>query len=135
MKPKYKIVAGPTQFYVERYGIRTERVDIDNSRFMQQAEQLYRDDIHDTCKRYIQLTWVANRIVWSELKQLVEESLDKYPSLYFDGPSWIVSTVPWKHAKYKEWFIVSKRIRWLLKKEYTNGVRNRQEEAPGVPTV
>lgn len=132
MKPRYKIIAGPTQMYVKRYDYKSEIIDIEGDHVdyhNQQAKDFYYEYMHDACKEYIGLKWAVNRIQWGMLKRSISDVVDKTPTLYFDGPEWIVSTVPWKQAKHGEWFIVGKKERWLLKKEYTDGIRNRQEEA------
>lgn len=135
---KYKIVAGPTQMIVQRFGYKSEPIDIvdeyitaDNN----QAHDYYHEHMHHSCQQYVHLRWTENQIEWNRLKEKIAEIVDKTPNLYFDGPSWIVSVVPWKQAEYGQWTAVSKKARWLLKKEYTDGVRNRQEEASGVSTL
>lgn len=138
MKPRYKIVAGPTQMRIERFGYKSEPIDVADEHIEcdnQAAKDFYYRYMHASCQEYIRLKWTTECIKWGILKREVKELVEKYPTMHFDGPAWIISTVPWKQAKYGEWFMVGKRARWLLKKEYTNGVCNRQEEAPGVSTV
>lgn len=138
MKPRYKIVAGPTQMRIERFGYKSEPIDIADEHIEcdnQAAKDFYYRYMHASCQEYIRLKWNMKCIKWGILKRKVKEIVDKQHVMYFDGPNWIVSTVPWKQAKFGEWYIVPKKTRWLLKKEYTDGVRNRQEEAPSVPTV
>lgn len=135
---KYKIVAGPTQMRVERFGLVSEPISIGEEyidRDNQRARDIYYQDLHPGCVRLMTQRWTVSRLGWHRLKEAVKDIVDETPNLYFDGPSWIVSTVPWKQAKYGEWKIVPKKVRWLLKKEYTNGVRNRQKEALSVPSV
>jgi len=135
---KYKIIVGPTQMRVERYELQSEPIDIDDRHIAADdlvAAIAYDADLHPACQRYMQLMWYVRGIEWKQLRELLTDIVDKYPTMHFDGPSWIVSTVPWKQAKYGEWFVVSNKLRWLLRGEYTNGVRNRQEETSGVPSV
>lgn len=135
---KYKIVAGPTQMRVERYNFKSEPIDIGNEHITadnEQARQFYYEYMHPTCQRYMQLRWYVKTIEWSILRKAVEEVVDEFPTMYFDGPPWIVSTVPWKHAKYREWFMIDKKFRWLLNKEYKDGIRIRQKETSSMPTV
>lgn len=135
---KYKIVAGPTQMRVERYNFQSEPIDIGDEHITsdnEQARQFYYEHMHPACQRYMQLRWYVKRIERSMLRDAVNEMVDKYPTMYFDGPSWIVSTVPWRQAKYGEWFGVGKKVKWLLTKEYINGSRIRQKETSGVFTV
>lgn len=134
----YKIVAGPTQMTIKRCGYRSELIDIGNEYISgnnQKAKDYYFEHMHPKCQEYIRLKWTIKCIKWNKLKEQVKELVDEFPNMYFDGPSWIMSTVPWKQAKYGEWFIAGNRARWLLKKEYTNGIRNRREEASDMPTV
>lgn len=138
MKPRYKIVVGPTQMCVKRYDYKSEPIDIGEEHidcYNQQAKDFYYEYMHAACQKYIELKWSVNRIQWGILKREVSEIVDDYPTMYFDGPEWIASTVPWKQAKYKEWFIVPKKMRWLLKREYTDGIRNRSETTSSVPPV
>lgn len=138
MKPRYKIVAGPTQMYVKRYGYKSEPIDIGEGHidcYNQQAKEFYYEHMHSACQEYIKLKWTMNSIQWGILKREVSEIVDDYPTMYFDGPEWIASTVPWKQAKHGEWFIVPKKLRWLLKREYTDGICNRSETTSSVPPV
>lgn len=135
---KYKIIAGPTQMRVERYNYKSEPIDISDeyiTRDNQQAKDFYYEHMHTACQEYIKLRWTVKCIEWNMLRETVKELVEKFPTMYFDGPAWIGSTVPWKQAKYGEWFIIPKKLRWLLKKEYTDGIRNRREEASDMPTV
>jgi hypothetical protein len=135
---KYKIIAGPTQMRVERYNFKSEPIDIGDEYITsdnEQARQFYYEHMHVACQRYIQLRWYVRCIEWSMIKEVVNEIVDRFPTMYFDGPSWIASTVPWKQAKHKEWFMVDKNTRWLLKKEYKDGIRMRQKETSGVPAL
>ena len=135
---KYKIIAGPTQMRVERYNYKSEPIDISDeyiTRDNQQAKDFYYEHMHTACQEYINLGWTVKCIEWNMLRETVKELVEKFPTMYFDGPAWIGSTVPWKQAKYGEWFIIPKKLRWLLKKEYTDGIRNRREEASDMPTV
>lgn len=123
---------------VERYGYKSEPIDIGDEYISgdnQKAKDFYQEHMHAACREYIQLKWAVKCIKWGILKKQVQELVDKFPNMYFDGPPWIMSTVPWKQAKYGEWFMVDKRTRWLLKKEYTDGIRNRREEASDMPSV
>ena len=135
---KYKIIAGPTQMRVERYNYKSEPIDIGDeyiTRDNQQAKDFYYEHMHVACQEYIKLRWTVKCIEWNMLRETVKELVEKFPTMYFDGPAWIGSTVPWKQAKYGEWFIIPKKLRWLLKKEYTDGIRNRREEASDMPTI
>jgi len=135
---KYKIIAGPTQMRVERYNYKSEPIDIGDeyiTRDNQQAKDFYYEHMHVACQEYIKLRWTVKCIEWNMLRETVKELVEKFPTMYFDGPAWIGSTVPWKQAKYGEWFIIPKKLRWLLKKEYTDGIRNRREEASDMSTV
>ena len=135
---KYKIVAGPTQMRVERYNFKSDPIDIGDEHITadnEEARQFYYECMHCACQEYIRLRWYVSRIKWSMLKEAVSEIVEKYPTMYFDGPSWIVSTTPWKQAKYREWFGVDKKVRWLLKREYKGGIRIRQKETSSMPTV
>lgn len=135
---RYKIVAGPTQMIVQRFGYKSEPIDIGDEHITaddQQARDFYYQHMHYSCREYIRLRRTINRIEWNRLKEIVAEIVDKTPNLYFDGPPWIVSVVPWKEVKYGEWIMVSKKLRWLLKREYTDGIRNRQEETSSVSTL
>ena len=127
MKSRYKIIASPTQMHIERFGYKSDPIDIADEPVdyhSQKAKDFYYAHMHAACVQYIRLRRDVNAIQWGLLKNQIKEVVAEHPNLYFDGPDWIVSTVPWKHAKFGEWFIVSKKIRWLLKKEYTNGTRN-----------
>ena len=135
---KYKIIAGPTQMRVERYNYKSEPIDIGDeyiTRDNQQAKDFYYEHMHVACQEYIKLRWTVKCIEWNMLRETVKELVEKFPTMYFDGPAWIGSTVPWKQAKYGEWFIIPKKLKWLLKKEYTDGIRNRREEASDMSTV
>ena len=134
----YKIIAGPTQMRVERFAFKSEPIDIGDEHIAasnRQAHNFYYEYMHHACVEYIRLRWNVKCIEWSMLKNKVKQIVDNNPSLFFNGPSWVVSTVPWKQAKRSQWFSVGKKVRWLLKKEYTDGVRNRQEETSSVSTV
>jgi hypothetical protein len=123
---------------VERYSFKSEPIDIGNEHITindQKAKDFYHEYMHHACQTYIELSWTVKCIHWNMLHEKVKEIVDKCPTMYFDGPSWIVSTAPWKVAKYGEWTCVSKKTRWLLKKEYTNGVRNRQEETSSMSSI
>jgi hypothetical protein len=74
--------------------------------------------MHPSVQEYARLLWTTKSIRWNTLKQQVKGLADMHTILYFDGPSWIVSTVPWKQAKYEEWFVVPMKVKWLLKKFY-----------------
>lgn len=135
---KYKIIAGPTQMIVRRFGYKSEPIDIGNEHITsdnQQDRDRNHEYMHCACVEYIRLSWNVKCIKWGMLKKAVNEFVTQTPNLYFDGPPWIISTVPWKEAKYGQWTAVSKKVRWLLKKEYTDGIRNRQEETSGVSTL
>lgn len=134
----YKIVVGSTQMIVKRCGYRSEPINIGDehiSRDNQKAKDFYTEYMHPQCQEYIRLKWTIKCIKWNKLKEKVKQLVDEHPNMYFDGPPWIISTVPWKEAKYGEWFGTDKKTRWLLKKEYTDGVRNRREKASDMPTV
>jgi hypothetical protein len=121
----YKIIAGPTQMRVERKFFKSEPIDIGDeyiTRDNQKAKDFYYEFIHSSCQEYAKLLWQTKNIRWNTLKQEAKEITDTHAILYFDGPSWIVSTVHWKQAKYGEWFTVSKKMRWLLKKLYSENV-------------
>ena len=121
MKTKYKIIAGPTQMRVERRMFKSEPIDIGNEHIAgdnQKAKDFYYQYMHSSCQEYARLLWDVKNIRWNVLKQETKEFAKLYPILYFDGPSWIVSTVPWKQAKHGEWFMVPKKVKWLLKKLY-----------------
>jgi len=123
---------------VERYNYKSEPIDIGDeyiTRDNQQAKDFYYEHMHVACQEYIKLRWTVKCIEWNMLRETVKELVEKFPTMYFDGPAWIGSTVPWKQAKYGEWFIIPKKLRWLLKKEYTDGIRNRREEASDMSTV
>lgn len=127
----YKIVVGPTQMRVERYSFKSEPIDIGNEYINSDSETaraFYYDHMHDACKSYIDLACVVNGIKWNMIKNAVDEILEEFPNLYFDGPSWIVSVVPWKEAKYGEWFMFSKRIRSVLKKKYLEKLKKTSQE-------
>ena len=121
MKPKYKIIVGLTQMRVERRGFKSEPIDIGDEYITsdnQKAKDCYYEFIHPCVQEYARLLWTLKNIQWTVLKREAKEIADMHTILYFDGPEWIVSTVPWKEAKYGEWFMVSKTLKWLLKKLY-----------------
>lgn len=121
MKPKYKLIVGPTQMRVERRMSKSEPIDIGDEYItadIQKAKDFYYEFIHPSIQEYARLLWTIKNIQWTVLKREAKEIADMHTILYFDGPPWIVSTVPWKQAKYGEWFIVSKKVKWLLKKLY-----------------
>lgn len=123
---------------VERYNYKSEPIDIGDEYITihnQQAKDFYYEHMHAVCKEYIRLMWAVKCIHWNMLREKAKEIVDQSPTMYFDGPSWIVSTVPWKQAKYGEWTFIPKKLRWLLMKEYTDGVRNRQEEASSMSSI
>lgn len=124
----YKIIAGPEQMYIVRYGLKSEPIDICDEYITldnQKAKDFYYEHMHSVCQEYMKLKWNVKCVHWDMLHEDVKEIVEKFPTMYFDGPSWICSVVPWKQAKYKEWFIIPNKLRWLLKKEYTDGIRNR----------
>jgi len=121
MKPKYKLIVGPTQMRVERRMFKSEPIDIGNEHITadnQKAKDFYYEFIHPSIQEYARLMWTIKNIQWTVLKREAKEIADMHTILYFDGPSWIVSTAPWKQAKYGEWFTVPKKVRWILKKLY-----------------
>lgn len=127
----YKIIAGPTQMRVERYSFKSEPIDIGDeyvNRDNEKARDFYYDHMHDACKSYINLVWIVNGIKWNMIREAVDEILEEFSDLYFDGPNWIVSIVPWKEAKYGEWFMFSKRIRSVLKKKYLEKLKKSSNE-------
>lgn len=121
MKPRYKLIVGPTQMRVERRVFKSEPIDIGDEYITadnQRAKDFYYEFMHSSVQEYARLLWAAKNIHWNALKQEAKEFADMHTILYFDGPDWIISTVPWKEAKYGEWFMVSKKVRWILKKLY-----------------
>jgi hypothetical protein len=121
MKPKYKLIVGPTQMRVERQLFKSEPIDIGDEYITadnQKAKDFYYEFMHPSVQEYARLLWTTKSIRWNTLKQQVKGLADMHTILYFDGPSWIVSTVPWKQAKYEEWFVVPMKVKWLLKKFY-----------------
>lgn len=116
---KYKIVVGPTHMYVKRYGIQSELVEIGNEYISSDSEKaikLYTESIHPICKDLMSFRWKLSRLHWRKINQQAEKVVKQFETLYFDGPEHIVSTVPWKQAKYGEWFFVEKKFRSALKK-------------------
>lgn len=116
---KYKIIAGPTQMRVERYGFKSEPIDIGNEHIdctNEKAREVYQSDLHPVCQEYVRDLRSIRRAMWSDLKNEAIKVAKQFPELHFDGPSCVVSTVPWKQAKHSEWFIVSKKLKNLLKK-------------------
>jgi hypothetical protein len=121
MKPRYKIIAGPTQMRVERQMFKSEPIDIGDEHITadnQKAKDFYYEFMHTSIQEYARLLWATKNIHWDVLKQQAKELSKVNTILYFDGPTWIISTAPWKQAKYGEWFMVPKKVRWLLKKLY-----------------
>ena len=115
---KYKIIAGPTQMRVERYNYKSEPIDIGNEYIAsdnQKAQDFYYEHMHVSCQEYIKLRWAVKCIEWKMLREIAKELVEMFPTMYFDGPSWVMSIVPWKQAKYGEWMYVPKKLRWLLK--------------------
>jgi hypothetical protein len=122
MKTKYKIIVGPDSMVVERFGLVSKPIEIGDEHIAkdnQTAKEFYDNHMHNICAALIKSKWVLNREKWAFLKKSAQEFFEKNPVLYFDGPDTIVSTVPWKQSKYGEWFLVSKKVKWLLKKLYS----------------
>lgn len=115
----YKVIAGPTKLYVKRFGISSEYIEINDEHVTRNSEnvvELYQKSIHPICKDLASAAWKMNRLQWRFIRQQAEEISKEYEMLYFDGPEHIISTVPWKQAKYGEWFSVPKKVRMMLKK-------------------
>lgn len=71
---KYKIVAGPTQMVVQRFGYKSEPFDIGAEHITadnQQVRDFYYEYMHYSCREYIRLRWTINRIEWNRLKEIV----------------------------------------------------------------
>lgn len=121
---KYKIIAGPDKMYVSRLGINSEICEIGDELITSDSvkvRELYYSSVHENAKKVLRSVRDYRSVLWDILDQAVQEFLNNHQDkeLFFDGPSWIISFVSWKQAKYGEWFIVDKKTRNRIRKYYT----------------
>jgi hypothetical protein len=116
---KYKIVVGPTEMIVQRYDYKSESIQIGDEyidKYNAKAKEFYYAHMHSACQEYVRLKWTVSRIQWNMLKETANSIVKDNLKLYFDGPEHIVSTVPWKQAKYCEYFFVPPKLKTLIKR-------------------
>lgn len=124
---KYKVIIGPEYFVVSRHEFKSEPISIGNEYIHKNSNivlETYKEQVHENAKEYITLKRKHRYAMWRELEKGAEAYLELIKSpdinhtLYFDGPIGRVSIVPWKQAKYGEWFWLSLKKYNLLKKKY-----------------
>lgn len=115
----YKIVVGPTEMIVQRYHYKSDPIHIGNEyvdKHNTKAKEFYYAYIHPECQENVRLKWAVSRIRWNVLTQVANSIVKNNHELYFDGPDHVVSKVPWKQAKYGEYFLVSIKLKTLIKR-------------------
>lgn len=100
----YRIVAGPTDMYVECKGVKTDVIKIDETNDPASLRELG-EELWETIRPFVSwCVWVTHRLKMAQQRKLVSIVKQEWEGPYYPGPRPdLIAQKPWKSAVHGEW--------------------------------
>lgn len=112
---RYRIIVGPTSVRVERNGIVSETAPLDETHGPAEVREIA-EGLYRSIKRLVAYVgWVRHRLMMWGYRSIAALIRAEMGDEWHPGPRPdLVSVVPWKHAKYREWIWAPHAVAGML---------------------